>query len=480
MNKFNSLKKIISLILVLCFSFSLVSCDKSSEDKDKNTDKETPQGESVEARIPYSREDGVNPYFAKSLMNSSVMPLMYDGLFYVDESYKPVPNLASDYEVVDNTLVVNLSSKRFSDAGAVMADDVVYSFNKAKASPYYASELTNIITAYAKGSKTVVFELPFKNIYSAAALTFPIVKVNSAEDIKSIPIGSGRYVYKETSDGGLLKQNIRNTSEEYDTESITLINMTTSTALLYGLVVNNYDATFDDLSSGKTQRINASAISVPLNNMVYLGINTGGSLADPVLRKNLSIIIDRKELVNSGLEGNGHVAYFPANPSWYGLKGLKTANKKTEEAAKYASDALKGKTLNILANADNPFKVKIAETLVKQLGSEDIAAAVISLPRDEYIAAASGRGYDLCVTEFMLTNDMNISPLISDEALLNAYAEMMAGNMKYKDFINLFNENPPFIPIGFRQGILAYSRNINSEIKPLPQNPYANIFEWVV
>ena len=473
-------KRIIAALLLVCMVLSFSACDDNDKEQGKEHNTSHKETKIQDTRIPYSREDGLNPFMAKSLMNNSVMPLIYDGLFFVDSNFNAQPSLAADFEVVDNTIIVNLASKRFSDGSVVSADDVIYSFNKAKASPYYASQLIQVNRAYAKSDRAIVFDFPIKNIYSAACLTFPVVKQGTAEDIKSIPTGSGQYKYKETPDGGRLLQNRRNTSEEYNSKNITLVNMSTSTALMYALVVNNYDATYDDLSDGSTERINASTIQVQLNNMIYLGINSSGIFADPVLRHHLNNCINREVLVNSGLEGNASPTRHPFNPSWYALKEKKYSFKASKESEDYLATALKGKTLNILTNADNSFKKKLAETLVSELNSLHVSANVVALPADQYIASAQSGAYDLLVGEIKLTNDMNISSLIGDEELINSYAEMMAGNIKPEEFAKLFDNFSPFIPIGFRKGILAYSRNINSEVRPLPESPYANIKDWVV
>ena len=41
-----------------------------------------------------------------------------------------------------------------------------------------------------------------------------------------------------------------------------------------------------------------------------------------------------------------------------------------------------------------------------------------------------------------------------------------------------FYKQMPFLTIGFRTGVLAYSKNLETEVKPIPGNPYGNVFEW--
>ncbi len=478
------MKRIIATILLFCMmlavSVTFTSCN--NDDATGNDDGSTsPTGaESIGLRLPYSREDGMNPFTAKSLMNNSIMPLVYSGLYAVDENYNAVPDLATGAEFHQNTMVVTLGSKRFSDGTSINADDVVYSFHKAKESVYYASALTFFTDVSAANSKTVTFTMNFKNIYAAALLTFPIVKQNSAENASILPIGSGRYEYSATTEGGVLKQNTKYSSETYETDEITLVNQSSSQSLLHGLVINNYDGVFDDLSDGASQRINASTAHVDLNNLIYFGLNPNAAFSEPELRKCLSVVIDREAFVNAGLEGYGFDTSIPFNPNWYAAKDVAEKKQNVSEAEKYLASKLKGRTLNILVNSDNNFKVKIAETLKNRLAEIGINSNITAETFATYAGGVSGGYYDIYIGEYKLTNDMNISALISDEVLLASYAEMLAGNTKCSDFMTLFNESQPFIPVAFRTGVLAYSRSVETEVAPLPNNPYGNIFTWFI
>ena len=55
---------------------------------------------------------------------------------------------------------------------------------------------------------------------------------------------------------------------------------------------------------------------------------------------------------------------------------------------------------------------------------------------------------------------------------------MLSGDMAVDAFVNAFYEEMPFVTVGFRNGIVVYERNMSIDIKPLPQNPLSNIYEW--
>ncbi len=483
MGQVRTLKRIVALAVVICIALTMLmftSCkdDDTSSKTDDSTSSKT--HESAGVRLPYSREDGMNPFNAKSLMNNSIMPLVYSGLFYVDEAYNAVPDLAAGSEVQGNTLIVTLGSKRFSDGTVISADDVVYSFQKAKESTYYASSLLFFTDVAAANSKTIVFTMNFKNVYAAASLTFPIVKLGTADAATGIPVGSGHYVYSVTTDGGLLECNSQYSDETYTMDKITLVNMSGDQALVHGLVINNYDAVFDDLSRGSSQRINASTIHVDLNNLIYLGLNPNAAFADVELRHAINVLVDRETLINEGLEGYGVATQQPFNPNWYATTDVPVPKHNIEKAEQYLSSNLAGRTLNILVNSDNNFKVKFAETLKTQLAEYGVNSTVTSVPYATYVGGVAGGYYDIYIGEYKLTNDMNIAGILADETLVTSYAEMLAGNMKCADFVTLFYDSQPFVPIAFRTGVLAYSRSVETEVVPLPHNPLANVMDWFI
>ena len=131
------MKRFLSLILILVLTVSLTACRKESQHHETvSVETGIEELDNSDVVLPYSREDGVNPFLAESLMNQPLMPLMYDGLYELDDRYEPQPNLAAESGYTDGALVVRLNrDKRFSDGSEVSADDVVYSFEQAKTRP---------------------------------------------------------------------------------------------------------------------------------------------------------------------------------------------------------------------------------------------------------------------------------------------------------------------------------------------------------
>jgi len=468
----NFLKRIVALALVFAMLFLFAACNRDDKNPDDSSNKNGVTEAERLVELPYSREDGLNPFFAESLLNNGIMPLLYSGLFYLDANYEAQKSIASGIEINGKETVVTIdASKKFSNGSGILASDIVYSFELAKASLYYGSMLETIESCAAVNSSTVSFVTLMKDVYIAGVLTFPIVKRGTAIDKKSIPVGAGKYKYEIITEGGKL------VSSEGAADVI-LKNVTNTDSLLHSLVVGNYDAVLDDLSGGKSQRINASAVQVDLNNLIFLGVNHVGAFNDSELVKNLNIALDKESLINIGFEGYGIVADTPFNPNWYVLDEYKPKKVYADESKEYIKKKLSKRVVTVLVNSDNNFKVKFAEELCSQLGKLGVKTKLSSVPFSVYKSGIEGGYYDLYVGEYKLCGDMNISRLINTEVTKSAYYSFMSGSQNIGEFMAVFNDDMPFIPVAFRMGILAYSRELQAEVNPLPNNVFANLAEW--
>lgn len=468
------MKRTLCLVLVFLMLFSFSACNSADGSKDST---KTETKVSTPISLPYSREDGLNPFFANSLVNSSLMPMLYAGLFKIDANYNAEPDLALSCTANGTSATVTLNTTRtFTDGQSISAEDVVYSFNLAKTSPYYSSSLSYILSASASGNN-VVFTTSFTNAYLSAALTFPIVKKGTAGSADDLPIGAGPYTYSATTDGGELLAS-KNYNRTIVMQTVSLRNIQDTSTLHYNFVVGNIGALFDDMSNGETERLSAGSALVDLNNLVFLGLNTtSGMFTSAELRKALAAVIDKSELLNSGMEGYGITTDLPFNPNWYAAKDIKTATTDVSDAKTYLKNNVGNQTVYILVCSSNNFKVKMAETLASQLNSLGIKTNIESVSFSIYQSGVAAGNYDIYIGEYKMTNDMNIAGLIPNDT---SFYSMMAGEITVEEFVSAFNEYQPFIPVCIRYGVLSYSKSVTSSVIPTPNNPFANLIEWYI
>ena len=507
------MKRVLSVLLVMLMLTGMLTACSGGQTENTPTEEETtlaeevPQDTSQNVKsegliLPYSAADSLNPYKAESLMNENITRLLYDGLFRLDEGYNPVKVLAEECVNEKGYLTVTLSDKAvFSDGKAVTASDVVYSFNRAKESAYYSSQLENISSATAIDGDTVRFRLEEKDVYAENCLTFPIIRYGQGDEAN--PLGTGRYVYSS----GSLKYNKNHISGEKATiKTVELYDIKDNTGDASALQIGNISFMYSDLSDCKVERITAITRTVELNNLVFLGMNAnkGSLLSDGNLRKIIAYAIDKQDIAENAFQGYARVAEAPFNPAWSVMKEteVKTVTysplELTQQLDKngyvYANDTdtvrkKNGKALKLrlLVNKNNDFRISTAEFIRTKLKAIGIEAVIDKVSGKELRKAIRKGKFDLYIGEIKLSENMSLSGFFSDSsvtgtgknaACIDAYNEMISGKTDIADFINAFNEDMPFVPLCYRLGYMAVSNEFEDNIKANPNDVFENIYQW--
>ncbi|MDR0314392.1 MAG: ABC transporter substrate-binding protein [Oscillospiraceae bacterium] len=473
----------VAVLLLFTLIFLAAGCNKNGSESKNGTNAGAPSKREV-LRLPIALEDSVNPYLAKSTINHSLTGLLFDSLYYVNGNYSTKPQIAGSETIEGLKITVTLdSNKKFSKGSYITAQDVEYSFSLAKQSEYYAPLVSNIKSAKASGSKIITFTLGDNDAYALASLSFPII--SSGTDIKNksyIPLSSGRYEIKDENGIKYLKPNAHCKDFSSKSKKIELVNITDSESIISSLVIGNIDSMFNDLSAGHYERINAGTKDVVMNNFIYLGINRyKGSLSDKELRKAISTIINREKIVNEGFKGYAKETFTPFNPDWYAVAAIKQPGKDANiaDAVKYIKDNKPKAILRLVVNADNEFKKDAAEIIAKALRDNGIDVNVEALAFKGYDSAVKAGRYDLFVGEMKLTDNMNIYPLLNNRDETYASFQQLHDKTKnLQEFIDDFYNELPFIPLCYRKGITAFSRDIAVEVESLQNDIYKNIGQW--
>ena len=173
---------------------------------------------------------------------------------------------------------------------------------------------------------------------------------------------------------------------------------------------------------------------------------------------------------------------------WSGTADSKTAQEllgeegyqRTEATAPLTKDG-KTLTVEILVNEENTARVQIAQLMAQSLNDLGMSASVNSLPFDQYQTAIERGKYDLYIGEMKLSPNMDLSNLLSDNAQAQEqFATMRSGGMTMQQYVDGFEENPPFIPICYRKGMMAYSRNIGGVEGSSYADPFHGIESWTL
>lgn len=511
MKKIKFFAAVLLIITLLAGTFS--ACSDADTDPSEESGVQGGQSSSSgttsngDITLCYSKSDSLNPFFAKGITNQMLATIFCDPLFKVDNTFTPTGVIAESAEINDKRVTVTLKSTRFSDGSSVSASDVKYSFDLAKKSTAYSSSLSNVTSASVSGSK-VVFALSAADKYAESVLTFPIVKSGTADDEDSWPIGSGRYKLDGTAQNPFFSANTKNAAgSSAHFQTIALLNLPDSDALINSLQIGNTDFIFDDLSSGSYKRINATVKEVSLNNMVFLGVNSSSEfLENDAIRQAVSAAIDRNAIATTAYQGHGVASSLPFHPSWselsassinplpdYDKTQAETILKEAGITEKNSKNVLlfnkKPITLKLIVNENNLFRNEAAVLVSQQLEKIGFDVTVSVLNNANYLSAIQKGQYDLYLGEIKLSDNMDLNPLLkkggsafygikTDNAAISAYESFRLSQTTLAQFCDTFSSSLPFIPLCFRNGVSAYSSDISSDVISYDSDKFYNIEQW--
>ncbi len=498
-NKSLSLKIICTIVAfsVLICSFSGCGDTVISTEADTYIDKTVQtQNSSIVLNLGYSASDSLNPYFMSTDLNMDLISLIFEPLFYIDDTFSADNSLATSYKLENGSLTVMLdTSAAFSDGVQFSSTDVVYSFNLAKNSSVYKNNLKYVESAYTSGSNCVIFKLSGYYKMAQESLTFPIVKNGTADTASSIPTGTGLYSVSKSGENIALNHNPYCRKPEPNISKIQLKALDSASTLIHTLELGTIDAYFDDLSAGNYSQANAQTSKTNMTNLIFLGMNSSSyGLSNPSVRRAVYYSVNRQAVVSNAFKNYAVESYTPYHPDWYVYTASDYDSMSLTLDYSKAQNLMKNSgfndTLNytLIVYSGNNFKVAAAKEIQASLANIGINVTVSELAWDDYKSALANGYYDFYIGEIKLPDNMDMSSLFSNSKAIygvspsdttsTAYSEFAAGNISVNALTDSFLQNMPFVPVCFRMGVLIYSNDIFPAADCDIGNVYKNIFEW--
>lgn len=496
--------KIISVIIAIVLFVTLFSgCDNNTvistvvDDTQPDKNNHTYMIGST-LNTGYSEEDSLNPFFISTDLNSEIVSLVFEPLFYIDDSFCARNALASSYSMNELTLTVKLdTSAAFSDGVQFSSADVVYSFNLAKESENYKNELSCIVSAAARANDAVVFELTTKNANAVDSLSFPVVKTGTADTADAKPLGTGLYKINTAGENISLEYNPYCRKPQPKITTVKLTKIPDSATLLHTLELGTIDAYFDDMSSGSYSQANAQTSKTNLSNLVFLGMKSSSyGLSSTALRQAIFYSINRQSIVRNSFKNYAVESAVPYHPEWHAISDaqfeLSDLTLNYSKARELMQNAGFRDKLNysLIVYSGNNFKIAAAKEIQNNLKNIGIELTIRELTWDNYKLALINGDYDFYIGEIKLPKNMDMSSLFGSgsavygvspsDTTAAAYSEFINGNISLDSFTLSFVQNMPFVPICFRMGALVYSNNISPAADCDMNNAYKNIYEWEI
>lgn len=482
------------------------SASSASEDRTGPPAPEDADPQSVTAlTLPYNANDSLNPYDMGSGRNRLLVPLLYDSLTRPDRTRRPENQLAAEVRMEGSNCIIRWrDDARFSDGSYLAGEDIVYSFQTAmSAGSTWRDTLLNVAgVTLDKDHNQIVAQLFRPDADFPLLLSFPIIKSGTAGD--EYPTGVSKfYVTGAHNTGVILGRNAIYYGGQTSVETIRLIHAVDSDSLQFGMSSGEFDLLYTDLSDNALSAVSAPSASVPLNNLVYIGINgRNGLLAQPEFRHALSVALNRAEIVLTAYAGRARAAMYPFHPDFYRLENIDVSAPRNLTAADALLDGLgltekdgngyrlqngQPVTLRLLVNSENSARNSAASLITEQLAQAGIRIEVVSGSFEQYTSILQGVQYDLYIGETRLTDNLDFTPLLAGGALGYATADIPDLTERLDQYrsggeigplCDMFLAQSPFLPLVYREGLLYMSRSIGAELLPTGQDLFYNILDW--
>ena len=517
------IKRIVCVALCLILAFTLAGCGDNKKGKPNKPDSTQSNTKTKEISMLYCRADTFNPYTAASEINRNLCELLYESLIKTDNEYNPIRRLAKTVTFGDKSCTVEINDCTFTDGTRLTANDIIYSYNLAKASATsYAAQLYEVIKVEALNDKAVLFTLSVNDPYFENLLDFPIIKAESdkntdSDGVLQPPIGSGRYIL--SSDKSYLYLNDNYYGKKGKIKKISLIDTPDQDAVSHYVEVGAVSFYYAELGSGNIVRMSGKKAEVNLNNLVYIGINDSyGLLGNKNLRYALSSAINRSGVCSNAYHNNATPATGFFNPVFKEVSAVQSlsneANLKItiENLNKIGYNSVDNMgyrvnksgrriSLNLLVNSENRTRVLAANEIASNLKTAGIEINVVEKPYAQYVADLTSGNFQLYLGEINILQNMDLSALvikggaaaygvglkgneividesgkeaIAPDTVANAITAFYNKEIPISDVAGILLTEMPQIPICYRKGLLFYNEAI-SGVKASESDIYFNI-----
>lgn len=500
------MKKFTALLLILSLTAALFSGCGSDKAYVPTGDALLMEGEEPteaaynaaqqEFSLVYRSDRSLNPLTATDTSNRALFSLIYQGLFSIDRDYTPVPILCKEYRVSpDNReYTYYIEKATFSDGTPLTIQDVLATYEAAKAGGYYQGRFTHIREMAITEDGGIRFTLSTAYEDLSMLLDIPILKASELED--DHPLGTGPYILTESLAGAQLVRNMSwwcgDARTIVNAESIPLIHSKDDTQIRdlfefsdVGIVCANPCA-----DSFADYRCDYELWDCENGVMLYLGFNMTYGVedifADERLRSAMTYAIDRQRIVDEFYNGFAQAATLPASPrSPYYSKTL---------AANYEYDSLRfidvlSKTdipddpLRLIVNEDDSVRLKVAHDIAATLTEYGLPTEVKQYDSFTYAQVYYASNFDLYLGQVRLSPNMDLSCFFSplgnlhfngtdDAATYSLCKDALANRGNYYNLHQRVMEDGRICPILFHSYNIYAVRGLVTDLTPSRDNVY--------
>ena len=144
------------------------------------------------------------------------------------------------------------------------------------------------------------------------------------------------------------------------------------------------------------------------------------------------------------------------------------------------------RTLRLLVNEENSFKLSVAREIAASFSAAGIDMTVTALPWADYTVALAAGSFDLYYGEVRLTADWNLAPLLATggrlnyggwsdarcDQLLEAARSALDQKAALSTLCRYLQLQTPILPVCFKSVSVLYAANTVSGLSPTAAEPF--------
>ena len=433
-------------------------------------------------RLPYDQNSPLHPYTATDLNNRSLLSLVYQGLFAIDDDFEITPMLCRSYSISMDMREWRfyLDDATFSDGQQITVADAVASLNAANEEGFYAGRFQWVQSITAGDDNSVVFSLktPMNNL--PLLLDVPIIKASELET--AVPLGTGPYIIEETPTGKQLRRQAAwwcNVTLPVNALTIPLDHGKTQSELwdLYKFSGSSMVCTDTYVDFRSDYELWESENGI----FIYLTCNMNSEVfSDPTMRNALTFAIDRDLLVKKYYRGFAHSATLPASPS-FPHYSTPLAERYVYQPERFAQAVAEtgntGKSITLIVNPEDPVRARAAKAVAEMLTAGGLNVVIPESSNANYYFRLTEGFYDLALGQTKLSPNMDLSAFFNEEGSLNygkiadvtMYAQCMdalAHNGNYQSLHKLVMDDGRLCPVLVRSDAIYGRRGYFPGLSP--------------
>ncbi len=479
--------------------------------------------------LPMVSVSSFNPLISKDEDTYYISKLIYDGLFVLDGTLTPTPNLVETYTVNKKDQSITLTLRKsivWHDGVEFTANDVKYSIDAFKAAgdrSVYQVDILAIKNAKVEANDKVTIFFNSATEMSLDLLTFPILPKHQFEKIgKALekvngfkPIGTGAYKYESFDPTSQLTL-IGNSEYFGEKAQNTLIFQVLPSQLNFFnlLKASNLSLIISKAATRETEISgeDVTVVDFPSNELEYLGYNfLNPDLSKRSIRVAIAYAVNSKEIIDESYYGSGITADTVYFPGYLGVEPLKEPygydGALSEEYIKKAGyednngdgivENAQGEplTIRILVNNNNSSRMLAAIQIEDSLQDVGITATIDAVEWTSYLAQLQSGDYDLYLGGLKLSKSMDLRHMLSkngqynyigysngkmDELLDQMRSGLMPEEMKetYVEIRNILQNDLPYLSLLYKTTGAIQSPALVGDVTPSFDDYYRGCKSW--